>query len=244
MIFLSKRSKTVKELADRMGIDVVYNGWEVPYDENIVIRWGNTSSIQTRGQIINSSEAIASIANKKRCRETLTKWGFPVPELSETKFPVVGRPTKHTEGRKFFICHNSEEVERAKRLGATYFSRVYPKTQEYRVHVAGGRCILMSVKEGKKEGRICWNHHKTGFVLRHMHRSEWLESERLMRIVRLCKEIVEMYDLDFAAVDVMADPTDSSFPPEVICEINSTPALSDLALEKYVYYFESIERHR
>ena len=46
--------------------------------------------------------------------------------------------------------------------------------------------------------------------------------------------------LDFGAVDIMANPTDITLPKRVVCEINTSPALSPLAIKKYVKYFTKV----
>ena len=229
---LSLRSHTGLELSQRLEIPFIRRP---AHDTETVIRWGST--VPFDGEQLNTREAIQNASDKLRCRQLLQEAGIPVPHMGTDIFPCIGRPQKHWGGKGFFICRDSEDVERAKRRGAYYFSAYYPKTEEYRIHIGSGKVILMSVKEGRKEGRMCWNKRKTGFTFRHMYRSEWLEDDQLMRLVRLAKKAIKVLGLDFGAVDMLAFPRESYLPEAVICEVNTAPALSQLAMKHYMDYF-------
>lgn len=231
---ISIRSKTIKLLGQEMGIPIYFNGEYVPELEN-VIRWGSTRSLTISGKEINNAEAIRLTSNKAESRKVLFNNGIPVPKPTETEFPLVARTEKHTQGKGFVFVQDEEDLEWAKEKGCVYFSQYYPKQNEYRIHIAGGRCILMSVKEGNKNQYI-WNYSLNKFKLRHLHRHIWLEDEHLRNMVRQAKKAVKVLGLDFGAVDVMADAGEG-YDPFVISEVNTSPALSPLAREKYAKYF-------
>ncbi|MCK9371093.1 hypothetical protein M0R04_14370 [Candidatus Dojkabacteria bacterium] len=233
MKILSIKSKTAKKLGEILNLPVIKSLDEVLEPETI-IRWGSRKYFN--GNQINTAEAIEKASNKILCRKLLEEARLPVPTLTETDFPVIGRPPRHHSGHGFYVCYTPRDVLIAKRKGAIYFSKFYPKQNEYRVHVAGGKCILMSIKEGNKN-KFIWNKRKNGFWFRHMRRSDWLYDEQLMDIVRTAKEAIKMLGLDFGAVDILADAEDGQ-PDFVICEINTAPALSPLALSKYAKYFK------
>lgn len=232
VIFLSKKSKTGRELASQLNMPL-YRA-TMPIEATFAIRWGNVlpATINT----LNTREAIMKASDKASCRKLLSEAGLPVPDLTETDFPVIGRTRYHSQGRGFWYCSNSEDVARAKLQGAVYFSKFYPKKEEYRVHIGSGKVLLFSIKEGDKT-QLIWNKRKSGFKFRHMRRSEWREDNGLMAIQRACKKALTIIGLDFGAVDVMAGASDSE--PFVISEINTAPSLSPLAMSKYVSYFQT-----
>lgn len=229
---LSIRSRTGQQLAEALQIPL----WRstVPPEATFAIRWGSTSSSSI--PTLNRAEAIAKASDKALTRQLLAQAGIPVPLASETAFPVIGRTRKHRQGRGFWYCENEQDVQNAKIRGAFYFSQYYPKQNEYRVHIAGGKVLLFSIKEGDKT-KLIWNKRKSGFLFRHMRRSEWLEDENLMNIQRKAKQAISLLGLDFGAVDIMADAP-SPFPRFVISEVNTAPSLSPLAISKYVAYFK------
>lgn len=230
-IILSPKSKTAQLLGEALNLPVTNHVFGEP---KRVLRWG--SNFPFDGKQINKLDAVERASNKIWCRRKLKSAGLPVPTETETDFPVIGRPYKHHSGHGFYICKNPNDVLRAKWKGATYFSKVYPKQNEYRVHVAGNKCLLVSIKEGNKK-RMIWNKRKNNFKFRHMHRHEWLENPHLMNIVRASKKAVKELGLDFGAVDILAD-AGRGYPSFVICEVNTAPALSPLAISKYVKYFK------
>lgn len=232
---LSIKSKTGKALAEKLDAPLFRNtNFETP---DVLIRWGNTVEKETN-KVLNKAKAITMAANKKKCREVLREAGIPVPEIATT-MPCIARKERHRGGSGFWYCKREGDLSRAISRGAVYFSKLYPKTEEYRVHIAGGKCLLMSVKVGEKAGKIRWNKRR-GFTFRHMHRSEWLETD-LIEIVRMCKKAMKTIGLDFGAIDVGYNPNEEQ--KFVIFEINTTPSLSDLALQKYVEYFQEIDEN-
>lgn len=235
---LSIKSKTAKKLAEAGGFHLSIGG-DIPADTTTLIRWGYTGTKMFGNmRVYNRAEAIRTVSNKSNARALFQELKIPVPRPTETEFPTIGRPQKHKKGQHFFICNNAEEVQKAKEQGAVYFSKLYPKKEEYRVHVAGGRAILVSIKIGDKT-QIVWNK-KSGFNFKHLHRHMWLENEKLLKLVKTAKRAVKKVGLDFGAVDIMAF-AGSGLPLFVVCEINTCPALSPLAIQKYVAYFKSLD---
>lgn len=232
---LTIKSQTANQIGEALNLPVVMDLEELGYNNpEQIIRWGSRKYFD--GKQVNTARAIEQASNKILCRKLLQEAGLPVPKLTETEFPVIGRPYKHHSGHGFYVCHNQLEVWRAKEKGAQYFSKYYPKKNEYRVHVAGGKCILVSVKEGDKT-KMIWNKRKNGFTFRHMRRNEWLDNSHLINIVRASKKAIKVLGLNFGAVDILADAHEG-LPSFVICEVNTAPALSPLALTKYVNYFK------
>jgi len=230
---LSKRnSKTGRELATRLGIELNPSSRYVDF----LIRWGNTTPCET-GKVLNKAKAISQASDKKRALRILRENGLPVLDECDNIFPCVGRTRYHMGGNGFFFCRNTRDVRRARRKGAVYFNRFYPKTREFRVHIGSGKVLLFSEKEGNKH-KIIWNKRKNGFTFRHLSRSEWFNDSLLMAIQKASKQAVDCLGLDFGAVDVLSDPKYGNFPQFVILEVNTSPSLSPLALQKYLEYFK------
>src|SRR5574343_453887 len=233
-IIVSIPSPTSRTIAREMGNVSRYRKRDLIEAQNL-IRWGSTKSIRVSGIELNNREGIMLASDKPKCRKVLREAGLPVPTESETEFPVIGRSRKHRAGDNFYLCNSKEEVERAKEQGAVYFSKLYPKTAEYRIHVGSGRVLLMSIKEGDKNCLI-WNKAKSGFTFRHLRRSVWLEDKTLRDMARKAKKALKTIGLDFGAVDMMAG-AGRGYKPFVISEINTAPNLSPLAITKYIKYF-------
>lgn len=206
-----------------------------------LIRWGSTRNNIIANKTYNKPVAIIRASNKPLCRAILKRNEIPVPEFDSHHFPCIGRKAKHTRGRGFWICRNPEDVRRAKNMGATYFSAFYPKTKEYRIHVGRKRTILVSEKgyaeHVRNRRRIRWNHRNGLFVFRHLKRKEWFDNAEMREMIKLAKRTIRALGLDFAAVDIMAYPTNSDLPKFVVCEVNTAPALSPSATRRYAKYF-------
>lgn len=185
----------------------------------------------------NKLEAIYKAMDKPYCRKLFKENDIPVPQESENDFPVIGRKKHHSKGRGFFVCYLSEDIKQAKRRGAVYFSKYYPKTDEYRAHIMGNKTIIVSEKIGDKSKK-CWNH-KNNFKYRHMYRHEWLEDETLMQAIRKCKKGLALLQLRFGAFDILLNRNDQ-FEPFVISEVNTAPSLSPLAKKHYIEHFSNI----
>lgn len=215
---------------------------------DLLVRWASRVRWPSRvGKVINKSAAIGLASNKAHTRLELQVAGVPTPRTNILgvgalqrgngwEFPVVVRPFQHQGGRDFVLLHNLESLERFYRgmRGGWYISEFYPKQNEYRVHVAHGRVLLVNEKvpregqEHKREEPI-WNHHINDFefvVLR------WRDLP--VEVMRVAIQATEVLGLDYAGVDVMA----GAEPPAVICEVNCSPTLEDYAAQQYAIYFD------
>jgi len=233
IIYRHSAGKIVEGIAERMRekpelCPVRHRQYYMPNDTDALIRWGTTircPDINT----YNPAEAIATASDKARCREILFDAGIPVPTPTEEP-PCIGRTRKHKGGKGFWFCRTDRGVRRAKRKGAVYFSEFYPKTIEYRIHVANEKILLVSEKIGDPE-KIIWNK-RNGFTFKVLRRSRWPREA-----VRIALRAIETVGLDFGAVDMMAEPEDDSLEPIVVCEINTSPRLEDYASSRYAEYF-------
>lgn len=215
---------------------------------DLLIRWASRvcwpSSVD---KTINLSRAIGAASNKAHARLALQGEGVSVPKTSllvpaaleeEWTFPVVVRPHEHQGGRDFGMLTNLESLQRllVGLRGDWYISEFYPKTHEYRVHVAHGRVLLVNEKrpregqEHKREEPV-WNHATNDFefvVLR------WRDLP--VPSMRVAIQATEALGLDYAGVDVMAGAPDAE--PAVVCEVNCSPTLEDYSALQYAVYFD------
>ena len=188
--------------------------------------------------VYNQASAIAIASNKLHCRRVLEEAKVPVPEMSMTSFPVVGRTVKHRAGRGFWLCNNDDEVGRAVAQGARYFSAFYPKQNEYRVHVAHGAVLYVQEKlprEGEEYKRDLpvWNHAINDFLFYIVRWSYWP-----LHVILLAVNSVNTVGLDYGAVDIMANPSKEGFEPAVVSEINTGMSIdSNYSATMYQTYF-------
>ena len=232
-IILSKASKTIIDIRNESGIPV-YIKRRLPLSLGTVIRWGSLREADCVDEY-NTVEAIKLTSNKPLCRKILAENGIPVPKLGSDLFPCIGRTKFHTRGENFWFCRNSREVEHARRNGAIYFSEYINKSDEIRVHIGSGKVILYSIKEGDKN-QVIWNHTIGNFTFRHIPRGRGRSQEA----IDLAKKATEIVGLDFCAIDILVNTKDKNLPKYLICEINTTPELSELGIKKYSEYFRSL----
>ncbi len=216
---------------------------------DLLIRWASRVNWSHAGKVINPARGIGLASNKAGARLLLQENNVPVPRtavLGETSwvgwnFPVVVRPFYHRAGNEFYVLGYVElEQFESEQLGQSdwYVSEFYPKTHEYRVHVAHGRVLLVNEKvprEGQEEKRSepIWNHATNDFEFKVL---RWRDLP--VEAMRIAIQACEVLGLDYAGVDVMT----GAEPPAVICEVNCSPTLEDYAAEQYAIYFDWLVR--
>lgn len=214
-----------------------------------IIRWGNTIKLEVDGGIAyNKSVGIAAGANKKKARILMQDAGIPVPKTwilfddfvaDGTKTgPYIVRPAKHKQGKQLVVANTVEEVEDAVvDFGDYYISEFYPKTREFRVHVAHGKVLIMHEKPAPEDKKtVAWNRHVNhdAFVV-----IKWGDFD--IEIAQLAINAVKLLGLDMGAVDVLAFPAHAERkvrPRAVVCEVNTAPTLREYAQGKYAAYFD------
>ena len=218
----------------------------------VVIRWGWYGNILTDNQSIvyNSAEAIKLANDKGRCRKHLAARGIDVPEtylLSEVRgmltagtltYPLIARPSHHGRGKHLWVCNNATEINNAIRRGASYFSKIYPKTEEYRVHCGLGKILeVMRKPEPADRNQVAWNRALNDAPFTRVPWNQW-ENVICKLALRAAKEM----NLQLAGVDIMVQRTNDNIPKAVVCEINTAPTLnsSPHVLERYSKLFNKI----
>lgn len=203
-----------------------------PENVGTLIRWAVPATIQAE-KTFQERGAISLAFNKGEAREQLYHYNVPIPMLSETDFPIIGRPAHHRAGQGFFWCETLEDIEKARVNGATYFSQFYPKTREFRFHVGSGYILIGSEKMMPEDfdGKIF--NYENGAYFRRVRWSEWS-----LDAVKIAIRAVKVLGLTYGAVDIMGYPTDQNFPPFVVAEVNTSPSISsDYNATLYAEYF-------
>lgn len=197
-------------------------------DDDLVIRWGSPHSLSesSRPHVINHKNKILESSSKGHARTLMRLYGVSIPtpwDGKRSSLPVIARPEIHSQGSSYFMCKTMAQANDAKANGCTYFSKVFKKKNEYRVHVARGKVLFIQEKPlrgGRIDEDAAWR------VL------TWDEYKKPVCVQAI--KAVECFGLDFAGVDVMWDGRRA-----VVCEINCAPCVdSDLQRTKYANLFK------
>jgi hypothetical protein len=226
----------------------IVKGFKAPDCKNsIVARWGWYGEIETDNTSIvyNKAEAIKLSNSKGQCRKFLESRGIDVPKtylldepININYFPLIARPEHHGQGKNLWLCENFLDLEEAIRKGATYFSHVYPKTEEYGVHVAHGKVLAVVRKPAPDDlNQIAWNRAQNDKPFQLIPQAEYKNY-----ICKLALRAFREIGLDYGRADVMVQKTDKNLPKAVICELNTAPTLTSTpyVLERWTKYFNKL----
>jgi|LakMenEpi03Aug12_release.lakeMendotaPanAssembly.Ray.scaffolds.fasta_scaffold05445_34 hypothetical protein len=226
----------------------IVKGFKAPDCKNsIVARWGWYGEIETDNSSIvyNKAEAIKLSNSKGQCRKFLESKGIDVPKtyllnepININSFPLIARPEHHGQGKNLWLCESFLDLEEAIAKGATYFSHVYPKTEEYGVHVAHGKVLAVVRKPAPDDlNQIAWNRAQNDKPFELVPQAEYKNY-----ICKLALRAFKEIGLDYGRADVMVQKTDKNLPKAVICELNTAPTLTSTpyVLERWTKYFNKL----
>jgi len=223
-------------------------------DSGILIRWGCTSNADTSNCIVyNKANAIKLANDKLAARKALEAANIAIPKTysfsdiqsnsSNVVWPVIGRPKQHGQGKEFHICNNIQEVQNSRNnKNCVYWSEVYHKTREFRVHCMHGKIasILQKPSPTNPESHA-WNFHQQHLAFQNIPHSDWKNY-----ICKTALAAVEALGLNWGGVDVMVcdNYQELNVPRIVVCEVNTAPTLtsSEFTMSKYLKYFEWLRR--
>ncbi len=117
-----KLEKTLKNLGVDLFYTDRYEGNNREKDTDILIRWGNYGGFPLNpGAIeLSSAKSIRSGCNKLKSRRILQENGVSVPKSyfsrqealkANPKFPLIGRPESHMQGKNIEFIKNTHELE-------------------------------------------------------------------------------------------------------------------------------------
>jgi len=241
-VFLRRKKlgKTSTEgIAANMEEAVVIRNWlDDPWPDKVdyVFRWGCTSNLPRKLNVINQASAIHLAGNKKLFRGLMAQrspeitprtWFSAVDAADSFSYPDVGtvivRPATHSQGRDLWVFELGDDGEDEDNLfekceelgeGNYYISELINKVAEYRVFVCSGRAVWVARKTPGNPEDIAWNVAQGG-RFDNVRWGEWPLSA-----VRASIEAFNHSGLDFGGVDVIIDEDGRPF----IIEINSAPS--------------------
>jgi glutathione synthase/RimK-type ligase-like ATP-grasp enzyme len=194
-------------------------------DTDILIRWGNTSNFEQKPGcvVFNKASSIKLGCNKKESRRMLQEHGVSVPKsyfskeeiLSspEIKYPLIGRPKHHTQGRNIEFIKNKNDVLNSQ---SEYWSEYIQKDREYRVYVFGGWILGIVRKMPKNINDVAWNSHLGAEFIDTDYRNEnYCIIEESIKATN----VIGQY---FSAIDLMTRGN-----KVYVLELNSSMALSN-----------------
>ncbi len=222
---------TGRALAKALGVKA-WNGEQVPQSTlasllnsaahaGFILRWGNDKEIAfSVNRVINSAEAVALARNKPAALEVMAAGGLRVPRFVHEP-PAIGRTRYHQGGDGLVIWNEGEPQPQA-----SYFLEIVPSTQEFRVHVVGGRAIAWQRKvkeEGSVEVDDLIRNFNRGWRFQHIKERAWLSQPAIAAVKSL--------GLDFGAVDILHNADSHQV---WILEVNTAPALEGMTFERWV----------
>lgn len=221
-------AREVSRYAREAGFDLseYRNDAKWPGDVDMVFRWGTTSHTQGNPVVVNTSDMIHRIANKKDSRVFLAELSMapdtwvepgdvPLEALEGGLHGVVVRRAAHHQGRYLHHCRTLPEVMKACALYDDYYiSKYIPKVAEYRVFVCQGRAVWVAKKTPANPDAVAWNVARGG----RFDNARW--GDWPLKVVQLAIEAANAMEVDFAGVDVMVDAEGKAY----VLELNSAPS--------------------
>jgi len=181
--------------------------------------------------------ALTFMTNKEQAKEFMSTYAMHPSRI------YCRTLTRSKKGKGIVIASCQNEL-----VDAPLYTVEFPKTHEYRVHVAGGNVIDWVQKKRcprlSEDGEVNEDVRNRG--------RGWYFSHKNRRGHQKIRDIavraVEALGLDYAAVDMLAIWKPNAHGKMqlqdcVCCEINSAPGLtSRISLEAYIKYFNGITR--
>jgi hypothetical protein len=205
------------------------------------------------GRIVNRGSAVAKCVDKRRTLAILREGNVPCLEFTEAQGVAqswadkgnrvfVRETAKGKKGRGITIVGPGGDVP-----PAPLYTLDYPKTHEFRVHVAFGKVIdfVQKKKMGAEKRKAMGidavnedvrNHHR-GWVFAH---NDLIVSEKEWRqLANIAIEAANVLGLDYCGIDMLADHRNGVLLSAVICEVNSAPGMSSkTTFDAYVGAFK------
>lgn len=229
---------------------------------HILIRFGTYANYLPSADIVyNSYKGIKLTSNKLKARKVFKDNFVPTPRTysryeiwsslqNGERLPdkVIGRTKTHSGGKGLEVFNSREELRDELERGGEihYFSEFYPKSKEFRVHIASGKAIIVAEKvvDEDKQDRVVWNLGDEGACedFKTLRWSEYYDIEEIIKSASLATRVL---GLDYGAVDIVAYPKEKRqlLPPVAVLEVNSAPRLEEYGISRYVEYFKWLFLH-
>lgn len=213
-----------------------------------ILNWGDTEGPD---YCINRGSAVAQAVSKIRTFEVLSDAGCSTVQL--TRDPEVAKGWIRRSSK--VLCRAdgrsggagiTEAATDSELVAADFYSRYYPKTHEFRIHVFGDAAIDVTQKRSREGVDVDRDvrSYDNGWIF--SHNLDIVEEDRAA-IESTCVSAVKALGLDFGAVDVLAI-LDKGTPRRIkshkVCEVNTAPGLeSPTTIQAYVNAITARIRH-
>lgn len=215
-----------------------------------VINWGCRSlvNIDRSLSVVNPAQAVNKAQSKVITCQILEQANIPCVKLSSE---VRDANSWIEKGSQVLVRRDFMSAGRGTRPynvggnqavpGIDFYSRIFPKTHEFRVHVVGGHAIDIVQKKARAGGPLdrVIRVHSNGWIYAHDGLS--VDAAGQTTIEGLAISAVGALGLDFGAVDILAilrprgvQNDRRELKRAVVCEINTAPGLENkLTIERY-----------
>lgn len=236
MFFLFHKTTrpTGRLLAKALGIRNFGSVVKAPLRPDFLIRWGNAMPVSLApGAVeLNPPRAISNASNKLRAFRLFREAEVSIPLFTDSRYEAVdlqrqghtifGRTVSGSKGRGIVIYSPDQEIGHHE-----LYTAYIPNIREYRLHVVGDAVIRTQRKYPEKAGAQADAPIKNvehGFVFKAPQKK--LNPQR----EELAVQAVKALGLDFGAVDMVIDNTNTAY----VLEINTAPACSPMTGTAYV----------
>lgn len=221
--------------------------------DGLILNWGNSQLPPwdvVGEKWINKPEAVAVAVSKFRSLAALAEHDIPAVEVTRDHAVVQGW---HREGRASLLRRDGLSGGQGIIEGPLYdpnirpdqfWSKVFPKTHEFRVHVVKDKAIDFVEKKaraGVEVDRLIRSY-DNGWVFAHDNLSVTPEDKEELEDMAI--EAVMALGLDFGAVDLLGildKRTPRRLKKARVCEVNTAPGLENTkTIEAYVAAFREI----
>jgi len=207
-----------------------------------ILRWGCCTPLYFNGaKVYNNSKGINLASNKYKARMKMKECGVPIPKTSlnyrdfaiytsVVSYPyIIARPFKHHGGKNFYILKNNNDYNNFSFYPRNfYYSEVYNKNREIRVHIAHGKILSIQEKpliEGIIQANQAQTHEPWNVV-------RWNDYKK--NICKIACDTVKVLGLDYGAVDIMLNNSNREM-PICVCEVNTCPSLDSSPYDQHRY---------
>lgn len=234
ILYSNKSSKTGRELLQKFK-SVSPRGFRKRTDKrfnaDLVLRWGSTEEFpRLRSRVeINTLEATKNASDKLVMMRKLVAAGISTPKIQFdlADYDFDNQEELMDENGKFYVRGVNQTVRYTDTISPSdlYISRPVPnKRREYRVHVFDGKVVEIYEKVPQEENVTLFKAHNCKFERRNIENCKLNAADQQM-----CVDAVNALGLVFAGVDMCRDKDQNTF----VLEVNSSPALNTLNIERY-----------